>query len=238
MPRRGRAIVGDLPYHIINRAAGRVALFSSPGDYDAFEDLVALALARLPLRVLAYSVMPNHWHFVVWPRQEDGSDVSRFFHWLTMSHTQRHHAARRTVGTGPLYQGRFKCFPIERDEHLVTVLRYVERNPLRAGLVPKASSWRWSSLWHWAHGDTGVGRLLSPWPVERPDNWLTLVEEPQTAAEEAALRRSVTRGQPFGGSMWREDVIKRAGLRHTVRSRGRPRKVQQIEDAPGTVTQQ
>ena len=80
--------------------------------------------------------MPNHWHFVLWP-QGDG-DLSEFMRWLTVTHTQRWHAAHHTAGTGPLYQGRFKSFPIQADDHLLTVLRYVERNALRANLVERA----------------------------------------------------------------------------------------------------
>ena len=90
------------------------------------------------MRVLAWCVMSTHWHLVLWPR-EDG-DLSEFMRWLTVTHTQRWHAAHRTAGTGPLYQGRFKSFPIQEDDHLLTVLRYVERNPLRANLVEEADA--------------------------------------------------------------------------------------------------
>jgi hypothetical protein len=74
--------------------------------------------------------------------------LSAFMNWLTLTHTQRWRHAHHTVGYGPLYQGRFKSFPIQRDEHLLSVCRYVERNPLRAGIVERAEDWRWSSLWH------------------------------------------------------------------------------------------
>ena len=108
------------------------------------------AKKRLPMRVLAWCVMSNHWHLVLWPRGD--GDLSEFMRWLTVTHTQRWHAAHHTSGTGPLYQGRFKSFPIQEDDHLLTVLRYVERNPLRANLVKRADEWRWSSLWHRVHG--------------------------------------------------------------------------------------
>jgi putative transposase len=88
--------------------------------------------------------MPNHWHLVVWP-ERDG-DLSEFMRWLTLTHTQRWHAKHHTQGTGPLYQGRFKGFPVANDEHCLRVLRYVEGNPLRAGLARSARRWRWSSL--------------------------------------------------------------------------------------------
>ena len=92
------------------------------------------------MRLLAYCVMPNHWHLVLWPR-EDG-DLSTFVGWLTLTHTQRWHAHRHSVGSGHVYQGRFKSFLVESDEHLWTVCRYVERNAFRAGLCERAEQWR------------------------------------------------------------------------------------------------
>jgi hypothetical protein len=88
------------------------------------------------MRLLAYCLMPNHFHLLVWPRAD--GDLSQFLRWLTVTHTQRWHAHHRTAGTGHLYQGRFKSFPVQSDEHFLTVCRYVERNALRANLVGRA----------------------------------------------------------------------------------------------------
>src|SRR5262249_8747751 len=116
------------------------------------------------------------------------------------THAIRWRVAHRTVGYGPLYQGRFKSFPVQRDEHLLSLLRYVERNPLSAGLVERAELWRWSSLWSRAHGDKAVKALLSPWPLERPSNWTVRVNSPldregirPSAGEHC--QRAVSRGQ-------------------------------------------
>jgi putative transposase len=103
------------------------------------------ALQREPVPVFSYTVMPNHWHFVI--RPETNCQLSDFFRWLTHMHTMRWHAHYHTEGTGYPYGGRFKTFPIEEDEHLLAVLRYVERNPVRAGLVEKAEDWQYGSLW-------------------------------------------------------------------------------------------
>ena len=142
MPRGARNAPGGLVYHVLNRTVARHALFQKDGDYEAFERVFTEALEKHPTRVLAYCIMPNHWHLVLWP-SEDG-ELTAFVRWLTHTHTMRWHAHYHSSGTGHLYQGRFKSFPIEADEHLYTVLRYVERNALRANLVVQAAAWKWS----------------------------------------------------------------------------------------------
>jgi REP element-mobilizing transposase RayT len=112
-----------------------MTIFEQEGDFAAFEQVLLEAVERTETRLLAYSLMPNHWHLVVWPRKD--GELSRFVGWLTLTHTQRWHAHRHSTGTGHVYQGRFKSFPIQEDEHFYTVARYVERNPLRADLVRK-----------------------------------------------------------------------------------------------------
>ena len=138
MPRRARSIQGGYVYHVLNRSNARAPLFLKEEDYAAFERIMEEAFGRMPLRILGYCVMPNHWHLVVWPEDAQDKQVSEFLRWLTVTHAQRWHAHYHSSGSGHLYQGRFKSFPIESDEHLYTVLRYVERNPLRAGLVERA----------------------------------------------------------------------------------------------------
>src|SRR5438105_15248968 len=134
MGRPHRTALGGYVYHMLNRADGRLPIFQKDGDYAALERILAEALAQVPgMRLLAYCAMPNHWHLVVWP-QHDG-DLSEYLRWLTVTHTQRWHAHHHTSGTGPLYQGRFKSFPVQEDEHLLALCRYVERNPLRANMV-------------------------------------------------------------------------------------------------------
>jgi putative transposase len=226
MPRRAREIEGGHPYHVLNRANARLPLFTKEADYAAFERVLGEAFQREPLRILAYCLMPTHWHLVVWPKPGAGRQVSEFMRWLTVTHTQRWHAHRHTAGTGHLYQGRFKSFPIASDEHLYTVLRYVERNAARANLVPRAEAWRWSSLWRYYRGDEEARQLLSGWPIPRPEDWLRRVRRAETRNELEALRRSVQRGQPFGSEAWTVRMIARLGLEHTVRPQGRPRKAE------------
>ena len=238
MPRRLRHCPGGIAYHVMNRAAGRLALFEKDGDFAAFERVLAEAVGRFAMRLCAYCLMPNHWHLVLWPRGDD--ELSPFVQWLAMTHSQRWHAHRRTGGRGHVYQGRFKSFPAACDEHLLAVCRYVERNALRANLVARAEDWRWCSLWRWharpckpGGGEGAVrsdghatadGPTLCDWPVERPGDWLAWVNEGETPAELEALRGSCRRGSPFGPRPWAERVAAESGIESSLRPRGRPRK--------------
>ncbi len=209
MPRRLRVSSGGYAYHVLNRAVGRMRIFGKERDFEAFEEVIEQAKARLPMRVLAWCVMPNHWHFVLWPRGD--GDLSEFMRWLTVTHTQRWHAAHRTSGTGPLYQGRFKSFPIQEDDHLLTVLRYVERNPLRANLV--ANGRRVAVVESVASCSRRRGRSSgrrAAWRCSR--RWRQHVQSPQTEAELEALRRSVVRGTPFGEESWQQRNGEAIGL--------------------------
>jgi putative transposase len=220
MPRRLRFASGGFVYHVLNRAVARATIFDKSADYAAFEKVLKQAKERLPMRLLAYCLLPNHWHLVLWPRRD--GDLSEFMRWLTVTHTQRWHAHRHTAGTGPLYQGRFKSFPVQSDEHVITVCRYVERNPLRANLVRRAETWRWGSLWHRVHESGAL--VLDDWPLPLPDDWLRYVHRAGTEAELEALRRSVSRGTPFGEERWQKSTAEQLGLQSTLRTRGRPRK--------------
>jgi putative transposase len=210
-----------LVYHVLNRSVGRIKLFRHDKDYQAFERTLVEARARLPLDVLTYCVMPTHWHLVLRPARE--GDLSAFMQWLTLTHAQRWRTSHGNVGYGPLYQGRFKSFVIEEDAHLETVLRYVERNPLRARLVDDARDWRWSALHRRSQGDTDPP-LLSDWPIQRRRDWIKFVNQPQTAAEEEALKTSIHRSRPYGTPAWQERIATSLDLASCFRRPGRPKK--------------
>ena len=144
--------------------------------------------------------------------------------WVTVTHTQRWHAHRHSSGTGPVYQGRFKSFPVQTDEHFLTVARYVERNALRAKLVERAEEWQWSSVYGSARHDAKLADFLSPWPMERPQNWIEWINEPDKASELDDLRSSAQRGRPFGSEDWMINIAKKLGLEATMHSRGRPKR--------------
>jgi putative transposase len=222
MPRSARQTPGGFVYHALNRATARIKLFRKSGDYAAFMRVFDVALEKHPIRVLGYCLMPTHWHFVLWP-VKDG-DLSAFLRWLTLTHSVGWHTHYHSVGSGHLYQNRFKAFPVAEDEHLLTVLRYVERNALRAGLVSRAEDWPWSSLACRLAAGEDAQRRLHPWPVAARGDWLQWVNDAQSKAELQSLRQSVVRGRPFGDASWVKKVVERLGLQSTVRSRGRPKK--------------
>ena len=213
--------MGGVVSHGLTRANARFPICRARRDLEVFERLLVAAHEHVPMRMLDYCLMPNHWHLVLWP-VGDG-DLSLFMKWLTATHTQRWHDMRGTVGTGHLYQGRFKSFPVETDRHFLAVCRYVERNPVRAGLVKRAEEWRWGSLWHRQNrSGAPLGKLLHAWPVEPPQDWLAFVNDLEPANELVRIRQSVARGRPPGGDSWVKRMASRLGLNLEPCRRGRP----------------
>ncbi len=228
MPRVARIQPGGVVFHVLNRGNERRELFEHAGDYDAFVRVLAQALSEAPVELFAYCLMPNHWHLVVRP-QADG-DLGRFMQRLTVTHVRRWREHHQSVGLGHLYQGTYKSFPVQDDSYFLTVCRYVERNPLRAGLVAsgRAEEWKWCSLWQRLcdslPGDPQDWPKLTPWPVGVPRQWLTLVNQAESPRELEILRTSLRRGRPLGTQAWVSSTAKRLGLASTLRSRGRPKK--------------
>ena len=175
--------------------------------------------------LLAWCLMPNHWHLVV--QAGKGTNLSTWMQRVTVTHTHRWHAHTQSAGEGPLYQGRFKSFPVRQDGHFLTLCRYVEANARRAKLVKRAEAWRWSSLWVRRNRQSALTRWLRPWPVDRPRNWLAAVNRPIEKEALQGVRQSLTRGVPMGDMPWNTRIARRLGLDITLRARGRPRKDRQ-----------
>ncbi len=221
MPRPKRQCAGGMVYHVLNRANGRLRIFKKRADFIAFERVLAEGLDRTEMRLCGYCIMPNHWHMLLWPVNND--DVSKFLQRVTQTHTQRWHAAHGTVGIGHVYQGRFKSFPVESSAHYLTVLRYIESNPLRASLVKDSRDWQYSSL-AIRNGIEKEGLVINPGPVKVSNNWNRLVNILPSGSIDAKLQNCIKRGCPFGNNNWIKTISKKLELQITLRPRGRPKK--------------
>jgi putative transposase len=221
MARGPRIAPGRIAYHVMNRAVYGLELFAGEADYAAFERVLAEARQRESMRVCCYLLMPNHFHLVLWPGRD--GQLSRFMQWMTMTHSHRWHAHRHDAGRGRIYQSRFRIFPIQRNAYFLRVCRYVERNPLRAGLVRRAEDWPWGSLACWARKLDKAKGLLDDWPVSRPRDWIVRVNAAEDRSELEGVRLSAWRGQPYGSDDWVGRTAGRLGLESTLRPIGRPK---------------
>jgi putative transposase len=202
MTRAQRVTIGGIPYHVLNRANARETIFSEGTDYRGFLRVLNEATERTQMRLLAYCVMPNHFHRVLWPRRD--GELGRFMQWLTLTHTARWQVFHGFAGHGHLYQGRYKSFPIQEDHHLLEVFRYVEANPLRAGLGSRAEDWGWSSLAQRLGGEGDV--LVTNSPAELPFDWKGYVNGRESPGVLAALRKSAAYGTAYGEARWAEEL--------------------------------
>ena len=213
MPRIPRGQVSGFAYHVINRGNGGATVFQKDGDYRAFLDLLATAKIKHPVMLLGFCLMPNHFHLLVQPKTPEA--LSAFMQWALTAHVRRYHKHYRSHGH--VWQGRFKSFSIQQDEHLLCVLRYVLRNPVRARLAEKPDQWPWSSFQQ--------GYLIDPLPVPLPPDWNRLIETPLSLQELSRIRTCVNRQAPFGSPHWQTMIAKLLGLVSSLTPRGRPRKI-------------
>lgn len=220
MPRTARASAGNICYHVLNRGNARQRVFHKDGDYGAFLKLLDEGNRRFDMRLIGFCLMPNHFHLVVWPRGD--GDLSRYMHWLLTAHVRRYH--RHYESSGHVWQGRFKAFPIQSDDHLFTVLRYVEQNPVRAKTLPVriAQDWPWSSAGQPPNEFCRIS-VHQP-PVPKPEPWLDWVNRPSSASEIDSTRECIKRGRPLGDIQWQKEMATQLGLESSLRPRGRPPK--------------
>lgn len=226
MPRTARSVQAGSLYHVINRGNQRQRIFRKPGDYVAFEKILAEGLTRFPVKLLAYCLMPNHWHLLLEPAADDA--LGRFIGWVCVTHVRRHHAHYHIDAGGHLYQGRFKSFPVQ-TRCVLAVARYVEGNPRRANLVTRAEMWPHCSLARRLGRGSDVAIPLSGWGVRVPEDWIRQVNDPIDPPTLAELRTCTQRGRPFGTATWVLQAASRMNLDYTLRPRGRPRKNESAE---------
>ncbi len=222
MPRQARVAVADVIYHVINRANNRQQIFNTEKDYQHFESLLTEAKELTDMRILAYCIMPNHWHLVLFPRTD--TNLGEFMAWLTTTHVRQYRTKTQSIGYGHLYQDRYKSFPVETNGYCNTLILYTEQNPLRAKLVTKAEDWQWSSLWRREKGSTEQKKLLSKLPIELPTDYLSAVNDILKPEKLNAVRYSVNKGKPYGTDVWVDLTVDKFDMHHTLRGSGRPRK--------------
>ena len=221
MPRIERIDVGEYVYHVINRANARVTIFDNPSDYKLFEEILEEGVNKFGMRILAYIIMPNHWHLVLYPK--NNGDLAKFMGWVSNTHTRRWHTLKKTIGQGHLYQGRYKSFLVQDNSYFLTVVRYVERNALRAKLVKKAENWKWSSAWRRLNGSIEQKKMLSKWPVSEPDDYIIWLNRSQPKEEENKIKGSIIKNIPFGKESWVNKIVDKFGIGQTMRGVGRPK---------------
>jgi putative transposase len=204
---------------VLNRGNDRRRIFHKDHDYLSFINILTEGLSRYEVELFCWCLMPNHWHLVLRPLREKA--LSEFMRWVTVTHVRRYYE-HFPDKSGHLYQGRFKAFAVEEDRYFQVLCRYVEANARRAKLVEDASKWQWSSL---SQRITAAKTPpLRPWPVDRPNSWLEIVNEQPSEQELKHIHESVVRGRPLGSDKWMKRIAATTGLLHTLRPIGRPPK--------------
>jgi putative transposase len=177
MPHRRKTDPGST-FHVVNRATVGQLLFRDFGEYLVFLRILADVLKRAPVELFAYCLMPNHWHLLMRARNED--ELARFMYAVTKAHAMALRRWRGNVGKGAVYQGRYRASVIHDDSYFYRAARYVERNPVRAGLAERVEEWLWSSA---SRIGEAQGVALAAWPVDRPPHWREFVNEVEPALD-------------------------------------------------------
>jgi len=222
MARSLRTDIGGEIYHVLNRSNAKVQIFDNADDYSLFEKILEQAVEKYSVKLYAYCVMPNHWHILL--KTKNDGDLSKFMSWLTNTHTRKWHSVKGTTGEGHLYQGRYKSFICQDNHYFLTLARYIERNAKKANLVVNAEDWRWTSIWRRTKGSSYHTRILSPWILDPPEDYLSFLNEPQTQSEEESIKNSIKKGSPYGNKNWITRTAQKFNLQSTLRNSGRPKK--------------
>ncbi len=218
MPRIARVVVPDIPHHVTQRGNRRQRVFFGAGDGRLYLRLLRESCAKAGTRVWAWCLMPNHVHLILVPAHEDGLRAA-------LAEPHRRYAAmvnERSGWKGHLWQERFASFPMD-EEWLIACARYVELNPVRAGLVRRPEDWRWSSAG--AHLGRGRDDLAESGALlERIPEWRALLEGGLDERSLAVIRGRERTGYALGGAAFLESLKARLGREVGPRPRGRPRR--------------
>ena len=191
MARKRRCILPGAYYHVCNRATEKRVLFSTPSDFDLWVKTLREALEIFPLKIHAFCVMPNHWHMLA--SSPSGPTFTKAMQWLGATHAIRWRKRADSVGKGAVYQSRYRCHRVKPNQVFWIVARYIERNPVRAGLTESPYSWEWSS----AGQKNGLSIPINEWPLAKPEKWEEFLRRGGNPVEEAKVREALTRGFPL-----------------------------------------
>jgi len=222
LPRASRIVIPDVPHHVVQRGNRRQPIFFSEEDRSRYVDWLAEGCQRFATRCLAWCLMDNHVHLILVPSTPDGlrgpiaSAATRL--------SQRVNLMQQT--SGHLFQGRYASYAMD-EAHLMAALRYVENNPVKAGLVAAAEQWRWSSAA--AHVARRADRLVDGMEfADAVPNWRAMLARGLEAAEEeerAPIEQALLSGQPLGTPAWLATHADRLDGRAMPGRRGRPAKI-------------
>jgi putative transposase len=217
MPRRGRCVLPEVPCHITQRGVDRRETFSADEDRYTYLRLLRENLSDADVRVLAWCLMTNHLHLVAVPGREDSLNV--LLRRVHGRYAQYYNA--RWGRTGHLWQNRFFACVLGPG-HLWAALAYVERNPVRAGMVKQAAEYRWSSAAAHLSGKDEHGLLdMTWWRREGPEDWCRILGDEEREETTDRLRACTYAGRPFGDETFVNEMGTRFGRQWT---RGRPKK--------------
>ena len=230
MPRKARILVPSCPHHIVQRGHNRKTVFVTDEDYQFYLENLFEWKKKLGLRLYAWCLMTNHVHLIV----EPGSDTS------SLSELMKRLAGRQSAlvnklerRTGSLWDGRFKASPIQRDEYLLSCVRYVEMNPVRANMVTGPRQYKWSSyrermgLVINENLDLDVSyRALANNNKSRRERYKAFIKQEITEKEITLLRNSLQRNRLTGNNRFVDEIQMKLGIRIENRGRGRPRNIE------------
>ncbi len=223
MGRPPRNSQGGTIYHVIGQGLKPKPVFRSTEDYREFDVTLAQAVDRFDARLLAYCVLPKHWHLVLIPRKD--GDLSKLMAWLTTTHSARWHTKPRRAGTGGLYERRFRSFPVQDTTKLHDIIQFVESHPLRSGIVEEPNDWPWSSVSRRGNESATSGPMLSIPPVPLPLDWTEQLSLEMSTATLDQIKHCILRSCPYGDAGWVQKTAAKLSLESTLRPRGRPKKV-------------
>ena len=229
MPRYLRALVQGYPHHIIQRGHDRQPVFAEDRDFGVYLENLNEQLDILNISLFSYCLMTNHVHLLVQP-ERDGADLSRLMRVVAARQTR--HVNRLEDRIGTLWAGRFKCSIVDSEKYLLACCRYIELNPVRAGMVRDPGDYSWSS-YRQRIGLIVPTVVLAPIPIERIGEGreedsrrrhALFIAGGQTTELDDSIRTAVNRNQLTGDSRFRHEIEKKLNRRISDKAPGRPRK--------------